>query len=162
MKHGLEQPLCADMSQHPEKHVLHLRFQLHALVALIPGIQPIFLGGKCSISWNRTEEHFVPHRSSSFMLTAHSSREARVRRSAARNWLLLCESEGCNIIKPQECIEQPVAPSAKEVSLKLLSFFGFEEILTTPDCAFVYSKSCFSFFPSSLSFFPASLSQDIQ
>ena len=99
-----------------------------------------------SISWKPTEEYFLPHRRSSFMLTADSIREARVCKSAARNWLLLCESAGCDIIKLQECIEKLVVPSATEMSLKLLFLFGFEEILTTSDCAFVCTKSCFSFF----------------
>jgi hypothetical protein len=63
-----------------------------------------------SVSLNSTQKPFVPHRSSSFTPTADSIREARVRKSVARNWLLLCESAGCNIIKPQECIEKLVAP----------------------------------------------------
>jgi hypothetical protein len=73
-----------------------------------------------SISWKRREEHFVPLRSSCIMLTADSIREVRVRKSAARNWLLLCESAGCDIIRPQECIEKLVAPSTTEIRLKLI------------------------------------------
>ena len=112
---------------------------------------------KCSISWNPTEERFVPHRSSSFMLTAGSSPEARVRRSAARNWLLLCECADCNITKPQECIEKPVAPSTKEIRLNCVFFFFFflvSKKSSRHQTALLFVPKVVSlFFPSSLFFF---------
>ena len=67
---------------------------------------------------------------------------------AAPNWLLLCESAGCNIVKQQECVEQLVAPSATRNK-----FFFFPKKSSQHQTALLFALKVVSLFSKFLFLF---------